>query len=307
MKNRILKIVVIGFIILFTIETKAQQEPQYSQFMYNSSQINPAYSGSLGYTSVYGLYRTQWLGLDGAPKTANLSFHKPIENTKIGYGINILSDRIGPSELTYFNADFSYTLLISEESKLALGIKAGGEILNIDYTKLSQYNQGDFIYQNNINRFSPNIGAGAFYYTDRAYIGVSVPMLLNTKFYDNVSVSTANRRQNFYLSLGKVYDLNYNIKFKPAIVTKVVSGTPIQLDITTNFLINEKFTAGIAYRISSAISGLVGFQATDKLFIGYAYDKETNSLANINSGSHEIFLRFYLFNKLQKNEILRFF
>lgn len=307
MKNTNIKKLVISFIILIFSKAIAQQEPQYTQFMYNPSQINPAYSGSLGYASVYGLYRTQWVGLDGAPKTANLSFHKPVENSKIGYGINILNDRIGPSDLTYFNADFSYTLLISEKSKLALGIKAGGEMLHIDYSKLTQYNQGDFIYQNNINRFSPNIGAGVYYYTDSAYIGLSVPMLLNTEFYDEVSVSTANRRQNFYLTVGKVYDLNNNIKFKPAIVTKIVSGAPIQFDATANFLINEKFTAGIAYRLNSALSGLIGFQVTDKLFIGYGYDRETNRLSNFNSGSHELFLRFDLFNNLQKNEPLRFF
>jgi type IX secretion system PorP/SprF family membrane protein len=275
--------------------------------MYNPSQINPAYSGSLGYASVFGLYRTQWVGLEGAPKTANLSFHKPIENSKIGYGINVLNDRIGPSELTYLNVDFSYTLLFGDDSRLALGIKAGGELLNIDYTKLSQYNPGDALYQNNLNRFSPNIGAGAFYYTENAYIGFSVPMLLNTAFYDEVAISTANRRQHFYLTAGKVYDLTYDIKFKPAIVTKIVSGAPLQLDLTANFLFGEKLNLGIAYRMSAALSGLVGFQVTDKLFVGYGYDRETTRLSNFNSGSHELFLKFDLFNSNQKIETPRFF
>lgn len=225
----------------------------------------------------------------------------------MGYGINILNDRIGPSELTYVNVDFSYTLLFGDDSRLAFGIKAGGELLNIDYTKLSQYNPGDVLYQNNLNKFSPNIGAGIFYYTEDSYIGLSVPMMLNTKFYDEVAVSTANRRQNFYLSAGKVYDLNYDIKFKPAIIAKVVSGAPLQLDLTANFLINEKITAGLAYRMSAALSGLVGFQVTDKLFIGYGYDRETTRLSNFNSGSHELFLKFDLFNKFQNIETPRFF
>ena len=306
-KKTMLKKLVIGFIVMISSNAIAQQEPQYTQYMYNPSQINPAYSGSLGYASMFGLYRTQWVGLDGAPKTANLSFHKPIENTKVGYGINILNDRIGPSELTYFNADFSYTLLFGDDSRLALGLKAGGELLNIDFTKLSQYNPGDVLYQNNINRFSPNIGAGFYYYTDNAYLGLSVPMLLNTAFYDEVAISTANRRQNFYLTAGKVYDLNFYIKFKPALVAKVVSGAPLQLDLTANFLINEKFTAGLAYRMSAALSGLLGFQATDKLFIGYGYDRETTRLSNFNSGSHELFLRFDLFNSNQPIETPRFF
>jgi type IX secretion system PorP/SprF family membrane protein len=253
------------------------------------------------------LYRTQWVGLDGAPKTANLGFHKPIENSKLGYGINILNDRIGPSELTYMNVDISYTLLFGEKSRLAFGLKVGGELINIDYSKLSQYNPGDALFQNNLNRFSPNIGAGIYYYTDNTYVGFSVPMLLNTAFYDEVAVSTADRRQNFYLIAGKVYDLNYYIKFKPALVTKIVSGAPLQLDLTANFLINEKFTAGIAYRMSAALSGLVGFQVTDQLFIGYGYDRETTRLSNFNSGSHELFLKFDLFNSHQKIETPRFF
>lgn len=305
--NIVFKNLVISFVILISFQAKAQQEPQYTQYMYNPSQINPAYSGSLEYASSFGLYRTQWVGIDGAPKTANIGFHQPIENTNIGYGINILNDRIGPSDLTYFNADFSYTLLFGDNSRLAFGIKAGGEYINIDYTKLSQYNPGDISFQNNINRFSPNFGAGFYYYTNNAYLGLSVPMLLNTAFYDEVAVSTANRRQNFYLTAGKVYDLNYYIKFKPAIISKIVYGAPLQLDITANFLINEKFTAGIAYRMSAAFSGIVGFQASDRMFIGYGYDRETTRLSNFNSGSHEFFLKFDLFNNNQKIETPRFF
>ena len=305
--SKMIKQFATSLIMFLSWAVSAQQEPQYTQYMYNPSQINPAYSGSMGYASVFGLYRTQWVGLDGAPKTANLGFHKPIENSKLGYGINILNDRIGPSELTYMNVDISYTLLFGENSRLAFGLKVGGELINIDYSKLSQYNPGDALFQNNLNRFSPNIGTGVYYYTDNAYIGLSVPMLLNTAFYDEVAVSTANRRQNFYLTAGKVYDLNYYIKFKPALVTKIVSGAPLQLDVTANFLINEKFTAGIAYRMSAALSGLVGFQVSDQIFIGYGYDRETTRLSNFNSGSHELFLKFDLFNNNQKIETPRFF
>ena len=290
-----------SLIMFLSWAVSAQQEPQYTQYMYNPSQINPAYSGSMGYASVFGLYRTQWVGLDGAPKTANLGFHKPIENSKLGYGINILNDRIGPSELTYMNVDIAYTLLFGEKSRLAFGLKVGGELINIDYSKYREKTGYDCA------RFSPNIGAGIYYYTENTYVGFSVPMLLNTAFYDEVAVSTANRRQNFYLTAGKVYDLNYYIKFKPALVTKIVSGAPLQLDLTANFLINEKFTAGIAYRMSAALSGLVGFQVTDQLFIGYGYDRETTRLSNFNSGSHELFLKFDLFNSHQKIETPRFF
>lgn len=306
-KKTMIKKLAIGIFVMITFGANAQQEAQYTQYMYNPSQINPAYSGSLGYASFFGLYRTQWVGIDGAPKTANISFHKSIENSKIGYGINILNDRIGPSELTYFNTDFSYTLMFGDDSKLAFGLKAGGELLNIDYNRLGQYNPGDILFQNNINKFSPNIGTGVYYYTNNTYIGLSIPMLLNTAFYDDVAQSTAARRQSYYMTAGKVIDINSYIKFKPAVVTKIVSGSPLQLDLTANFLINEKFTAGLAYRMGAAFSGLVGFQASESLFIGYSYDKETTRMTNINSGSHELFLKFNLFNKYQKIETPRFF
>jgi type IX secretion system PorP/SprF family membrane protein len=306
-KSKMIKQFIGLLVVLLTLSVSAQQEPQFTQYMYNPSQINPAYSGSLGYATSFGLYRAQWVGLDGAPKTANISFNKPIENTKLGYGINLLNDRIGPAELTYLNVDLSYTLLFGDESRLAFGLKAGGELLNIDFTKLSQYNPGDVLLQNNVNRFSPNIGAGVYYYSDRTYIGISIPMLLNTAFYDEVAVSSANRRQNYYITAGKVFDINNDIKFKPALVSKIVSGSPLQLDVSANFLINEKFTAGLSYRMSAALSAMCGFQVSDQLFIGYGYDRETTRLSNFNSGSHELFLKFDLFNSNQKIDTQRFF
>jgi type IX secretion system PorP/SprF family membrane protein len=306
-KSKMVKQLIRLFVFLLTLSVSAQQEPQFTQYMYNPSQINPAYSGSLGYATAFGLYRAQWVGLDGAPKTANISFNKPIDNSKLGYGINILNDRIGPSELTYMNVDVSYTLLFGDETRLAFGIKAGVELLNIDYSKLSQFNPGDILLQNNVNRFSPNIGAGIYYYTDKTYIGFSIPMLLNTAFYNEAAVSSANRRQNLYITAGKVFDINNDIKFKPALATKIVSGSPLQLDLSANFLISEKFTAGLSYRMSAALSGLFGFQVSDQIFVGYGYDRETTRLSNFNSGSHEIFLKFDLFNNNQKIDLSRFF
>ena len=154
------RITIFGILTLLSIHSfYGQQDPQYTQYMYNMHIVNPAYAGSAGTLNIGLLHRTQWVGLDGAPKTANLGFHKPIENSKLGYGINILNDRIGPSELTYMNVDISYTLLFGENSRLAFGLKVGGELINIDYSKLSQYNPGDALFQNNLNRFSLSLSS----------------------------------------------------------------------------------------------------------------------------------------------------
>lgn len=303
-----MKKIVYSLVILLGLSASAQQEPQYTQYMYNPSVINPGYAGSLGYGSLFSLYRTQWIGLEGAPKTLNLSYHQPLENTNLGLGGNIVHDEIGPSTTSNLSIDVSYTIAFANESRLAFGIKAGGQLLNIDYTKLNHYNPSDVSFKNNIsNQFSPNIGVGLFYYNENSYLGLSVPMMLQTKMYDEFAYSEANRRQHFYLMGGKVFDLAYNLKFKPAFVAKMVAGSPLQVDFTGNFLIHEKFTVGLAYRWSAAVSALVGFKVSDRLSIGYGYDRETTRLANFNSGSHELFLQFDLFKINQRIETPRFF
>lgn len=303
-----MKKIVYSLMLLLGLSVSAQQEPQYTQYMYNPSVINPAYAGSLGYGSLFSLYRTQWIGLEGAPKTLNLAYHQPLENSNLGLGGNLVHDEIGPSATTNLAIDISYTIHFENESRLAFGMKVGGQLLNIDYTKLNHYNPSDVSFSNNItNQFSPNIGAGLFYYNENSYLGLAVPMLLQTKRYDEFAYSDVNRRQHFYLAGGKVYDLSYNLKFKPAFVAKMVAGAPLQLDLTGNFLIDEKFTVGLAYRWSAAVSALVGFKVSDRLAIGYGYDRETTRLANFNSGSHELFLQFDLFKITQHLETPRFF
>ncbi|WP_374505168.1 type IX secretion system membrane protein PorP/SprF [Flavobacterium sp.] len=302
------KIVYSLLIVMISVVMRAQQEPQYTQYMYNPSVINPGYAGSLGYGSLFSLYRTQWIGLEGAPKTLNLNYHQPLENTNLGLGGNIVHDEIGPSTTTNLGLDISYTIPFENQSRLAFGVRAGGQLLNIDYTKLNHYNPSDVSFRSNIsNQFSPNIGVGLFYYNENSYVGLSVPMLLETKTYDEFAYSDVNRRQHYYLTAGKVFDLNYNVKFKPAFVAKMVAGAPLQVDLTGNFLINEKFTLGMAYRWSAALSGLVGFKVSDRLMIGYGYDRETTRLSNFNSGSHELFLQFDLFKINQHIETPRFF
>jgi len=303
-----MKKIVYSLMFLLGLSASAQQEPQYTQYMFNPLVINPAYAGSLGYGSLFSLYRTQWIGLEGAPKTLNLSYHQPLENTNLGLGGNIVHDEIGPSTTTNLQLDISYTINFENESRLAFGMKAGGALLNIDYTKLNHYNPSDVSFSNNIsNQFSPNIGAGLFYYNSNSYIGFSVPMILRTKQYDEFAFSAVNSRQHYYLMGGKVFDLSYNVKFKPAFVAKMVSGAPLQVDITGNFLIDEKFTVGVAYRWSAALSALLGFKVSDRLAIGYGYDRETTRLSNFNSGSHELFLQFDLFKINQRIETPRFF
>lgn len=304
----ITRIIISGICVLLAVSLKAQQEPQYTQYMYNQSLINPAYTGSEGFASVYGLYRAQWVGIDGAPQTANISYQQPFSRKNFAVGINFLNDRIGPVNNNYVNADFAYTLVFRNKTKLALGLKAGLEIMNIDYTRLSQYNPNDPLFQNNlVNQLAPNFGTGLFYHSKKGYLGLSVPMLLESKFYNGVTVSSAIRRQNLYLTAGRVFDLNQVMKFKPAMVVKLTNGAPLQVDLTANFLYNNKIVFGAAYRHSAAISALFGVYLSNRTFLGYGFDYETTKLANYNNGSHEIFLKFDFYKKNQHVETPRFF
>lgn len=311
MKNKIVHIIVL-LSIIFIYDGYGQQDAQYTQYMYNTISVNPAYAGSRGVFSITGLHRSQWVGLDGAPRTQTLNLHTPVsESGRVGLGFSVVNDDIGPTQETYFDIDFSYTIPTSENGKLSFGIKAGGHLLDVAFSELNQYNPNDVLLQSDIeNKFSPNIGAGVYYrHSEKWYVGLSAPNLLETRHFDSSSLSTARERIHYYLIGGYVFDLNDNVKFKPAFLTKAVSGAPLQVDVSANFLFSEKFTLGVAYRWDAAFSALAGFQVSDNMMIGFAYDREITELGNtqFNDGSYEVFLRFELFRKRDKIISPRFF
>ena len=297
-----------NLLVIVSMSVWSQQEPQYTQYMYSPTLINPAYAGSTGYGSFFSMYRAQWIGLEGAPRTMNLAYHQPVENSHLGFGVNIIRDEIGPTSTNFAALDITYTIAFASDSRLAFGLKFGGELFSIDGQKLKNFSPGDpFLQHNMVDQFSPNIGFGFYYYTADSFLGLSVPRLLETRFYDGLAYSEATRKQHFYFVGGKVYDLAYNIKFKPSFVSKIVAGSPLQFDLSANFLYNDRFTMGLSYRLDAAVSALLGFKINNKLFIGYGYDRETTRLSNFNSGSHELFFQFDLFKNSQIVETTRFF
>jgi type IX secretion system PorP/SprF family membrane protein len=296
------------FALMLTCYTGfAQQDAQYTQYMYNTINVNPAYAGSRGVMSIFGLHRTQWVGLDGAPVTNAFSINTPINNSNLGLGLSFVNDKIGPTNDNTISADLSYSIQASDDYKLSFGIKASGNIFNLDVNRLNPADANDPNLQNFDNEFSPNFGAGVYLHSEKLYFGVSVPNFLQDKKYNDNEVAVFEERMNFYVIGGYVFDLSPSIKFKPAFLTKMVTGAPLQVDASANFLFFDKLMLGGAYRWDAAVSALAGFQITDGLFIGYSYDMETTRLRNYNSGSHEVFLRFELFNKVSKLVSPRFF
>jgi type IX secretion system PorP/SprF family membrane protein len=296
-----------SFVLMFTaLVSFAQQDAQFTQYMYNTININPAYAGSRGALSVFALHRTQWVGLDGAPVTNAVSVNTPFNDSKLGLGVSVINDRIGPTVENTISADLSYTIPTSEKVKLSFGVKATANLFNLDVTRLNPVDNDPSL-QNFNNKFSPNIGAGVYLHSDKAYIGLSIPNFIESNRYDDNEVAIFKEKINYYLIAGYVLDLNSSIKFKPALLAKMVKGAPLQADISGNFMFNDKFVLGVAYRWSAAVTAMAGFQISDAMYIGYGYDLETTKLNNYNSGSHEVFLRYELFKNNDKITTPRFF
>ncbi|MDY0781013.1 type IX secretion system membrane protein PorP/SprF [Tenacibaculum sp. IB213877] len=296
---RIKSVVISVFIILSFVKINAQQDPQYTQYMYNTLSVNPAYAGSNDHTIINILARTQWVGVDGAPQTQTLSYDTPLGYSGVGLGINLINDKIGPSNELFLDANVSYTIRTSNRGNLSFGLKLGGRYLNVDWSKTNPQSGSDIELRNNITKFLPTIGAGVFYYKPNWYLGLAIPNFLRTDHYDdNVNGGdVATERMHYFLIGGYVFNLTDDIKFKPAFLTKIVDGAPLSLDVSANFLFNDKFRLGVAWRWGDSISALLGLQVSRSMQIGYAYDLTTSNYSNYNSGSHEIMLRFEIFKQ----------
>jgi type IX secretion system PorP/SprF family membrane protein len=302
---------VAGVLLFFILCLKsfsgyAQQDPQFTNYMYNTMTVNPAYAGQRETLSILALNRSQWVGIDGAPTTQTFSIHSPLKNEQLGLGLNVVNDALGPSNETFIDANFSYTLLLNDNDlKLSFGASAGLHILSTDWSK-GIFQNPDVVFNENINLTSPLIGAGAYLHSRKYYIGFSVPNFLQTDHYDDFQESLATERMHFYLIGGYVFDLSPTLQFKPAFLTKAVSGAPLIVDVSANFWINEKVTLGLAYRWDDALSFLAGFQISRHFYFGYAYDWNQTGLSNYTGGSHEFFLRYEL-NRVGKILSPRFF
>ncbi|GAA6766272.1 type IX secretion system membrane protein PorP/SprF [Flavobacterium sp. CGRL1] len=286
----------------------AQQDPQYTQYMYNTLSVNSAYAGSLGHLAITGIYRTQWVGLEGAPNTQSFTLDTPIAKN-LGLGLSVVSEEIGPSEEQYIDANFSYTIQSGQTHKLSFGLKGGGRVINIDWTKGSHKDPDVQFRENITNKFLPVVGAGLYWHGERDYIGVAIPNFLTRERYnyDDIADDLVNERMHVYLIGGIVFDLSAHTKFKPAVLVKYVAGAPLIADFSANFMFNNAITLGASYRTGDSVSAMASLQITPQFLVGYAYDYTTTELQTYNSGTHEIMLRFELVSRKKGLKSPRFF
>lgn len=270
----------------------AQQMPQFSQYMYNTISINPAYAGTREKLNVTLLNRNQWVGIDGAPVTQTLSIDTAIPDTNLGVGLSIINDKLGYESTKYIYADVSYSIAINDDYRLSFGIKAGMSKYGIDAELLNDPDAiGDEYLDNIFTSWKPNFGAGIYYRSDEWYLGLSTPRLINYTNQTSLEYESIER-SSYYLTGGAMLKLNSTLKLKPTFLVKYTNGAPLSVDLTANFLINEKFWIGAAYRLNDSFGVLASFQITENLKIGYSYDAISSDLSPYTSGSHEVFINY---------------
>ncbi len=292
----------------------AQQDPQFTQYMFNLLPINPAYAGSAERVSLKALSRHQWVGFEGAPETQTISVHTPLPFESIAIGGTLMRDTHGPVTQYDIMADVAYRLFLGNNAKLSFGLQGGINLFKGDFAELHPLDGNDAVFQQNVStQLDPQFGFGLMYYSDRYYIGISTPKILRTQFFDGTTLdSTGNawqdgQKSHYFLTGGYVFDLGTYTKFKPTAMLKAVDGAPLSFDLSANFLFYEKFWLGAMYRHEDSIGAMVQYYFTEGLSAGYAYDFTLSPLRDYSGGSHEIMIGFDFGNKMKGIRSPRYF
>ena len=298
----------IGFVLTIgSLNIQAQQAPMYTHYMNNTLVVNPAYAGSRDALTVTAINRMQWVDFEGAPVTQSLTMHTPLSNEHMGIGLSVLNDKIGPTNTTSLVFDYAYRFNLTENSKMAFGLSVGANLFQADLSALQLDVQSDPVFLNNINNHvTPNIGFGAYYSRERFYAGFSIPNLLETSYSEidqgNGTSLIGKEQRHYFFIAGALFHVTENLDFKPTSYVKMTVGAPIEADLTASFIIQKRFLLGAMFRTGDAIGGLIGFDITDQLHLGYSYDWSFGlQTFRYNKGSHELVLRYdFLFlNKKQ--------
>jgi len=293
------KIILTLAIVVSTVAVFAQQDAMYTHYMFNTLSVNPAYAGTRDALTITGLHRSQWIGFNGAPQTQTLTLHTPISNKNLGVGLSIINDKIGPTKMTAVYADFAYKIKVSEEGKLSLGLSGGLNVRENYLIDIPLDNDNDNSFANNEeSKLLPNFGFGAYYYTDKFYVGISTPKLLKNNFNTNEvegGINLASETRHYFFIAGTIFDINNNFKLKPTMLVKYTYAAPIEGDITATLLYKDRIWGGLMYRTGDAVGLLIGMYVTSQLTVGYSFDWSFgNRAVKHNAGSHEIMLMYDL-------------
>lgn len=302
-------IVAVVYIVLGSLKGLAQQDPHYTQYMYNQSILNPAYAGINDYMSTGILYRSQWMGVEGAPQTGTAFVHTPVAKN-LGVGLSFINDNIGPVSENNVFADVSYTIRLGKGHSLALGVKGGVTMQNIGLfsdINSSLPDQNDIAFSEDSSETLFNVGAGAFYFTNKYYVGFSIPNFLQNTYMEKNNRKFGTDVMHMFVTGGYVFDFNPDWKLKPSTMLKMAVESPVSADVSLNALYNNKLEFGVSYRLQDSFGAMINYRITPKLRVGYAYDYITSDLNYTTSGSHEVILLFDVFYKKKVSSSPRFF
>jgi type IX secretion system PorP/SprF family membrane protein len=305
-----LRCIVTVAVMTMSLAGNAQQHPMYSQYMFNMMNINPAYAGSRGVVSATALYRNQWVNIEGAPQTTSFSVDMALKQKKIGLGFQLFDDRLGIERSSGFNASYAFRIQLSNAGTLSLGLQGGVMNYRAFYSQVRTFQPGDPSFSQDINGFLPAFAAGIYYNSDKFYLGVSTPALLQTKLTrDNTAdvSSTTGRDLHLFLTTGFVLPLSQDLVLKPSVLVKAVSGAPVEYDLNANLWIQNMLALGFSYRTGDSYVGMLELQMSKQLRIGYAYDKTFSSLGQLNNGTHELMIRMEFGNMNNKVASPRYF
>ncbi|GAB4019935.1 type IX secretion system membrane protein PorP/SprF [Spirosoma sp. KCTC 42546] len=286
-------------------QVRAQQDKMFSQYMFNMMALNPAYAGSRDVLSMSALYRNQWTGLPGAPQTATFTMDMPLNNERVGVGLQLYGDKIGVIQEAGAFASYAFRIKVGAKSTLALGLQAGASSYqaNLTEVKTSPDNQLDPAFASNISKILPNFGTGIYLSNDRSYLSLSVPRLIKNKLSEyNVGDYRSVQARQAYLAAGFVVGLSPGIKMKPSMLVKYAEGAPLGFDGNINFWFADRISIGASIRrnqfstwtkfTTDAVVGMLEVQLTDQFRFGYAYDHTMNGLQTVAPSSHEIMIRY---------------
>lgn len=295
MPHASLRSLVVAGSLAFLSAAQGQQDPLYSQYMFNTLAFNPAYAGSADVFTVMALSRHQWVGFAGAPATQTFLAHSPLKGENMALGLTALTDRAGPLRQTGAQLDYAYRIRVTDESRLAFGIKGGFNIIQADIASLSTV-EVDPANVNIQGQLLPNFGFGLFWHSERYYAGFSIPKLLENEIVAGgaTPLISASEARHYYLMGGYVFDIDRDIKFKPSFLLRRVEGAPMSLDLNANFLFRERIWLGGMYRVGNSFGLLGQYQVNDQFRVGYAFDLTTTRIGAYNAGTHEIMLNYDL-------------
>lgn len=290
-----LKKIILIATISFSLQASSQSDVKLSSFFLTPISYNPAYAGSYEGITVTSIYSSQWVGFEGAPETLFINGHGTFLSANTGLGAEIVHDEIGVTTNTKILANFAYHINLSDKWRLSMGIKAGGSWYSVDYDRLNIEDPNELEgLSGEVNENTLNFGTGLYLHTDDFFIGLGVPNLLKTKYYDAYKNTLANSNPNYYLSMGYKFELVDNWSFQPSVLSRVTKGSPVNTLLAGTFNWNEKVYGSLNIDLKASIGGFFGVRVAEQFFVGYSYDTSINSFVNVNNGIHTFFLNFRL-------------